>query len=454
MSEGSRAQGRSTPRATRARRGALLGSAAAIAVLFGFGCGSKEAVIGNRVVLIDVAQERSTVLTHDVADHSLLGWSPDGRVLSWATAKLELSSRREVRIELASREGLGPPRAAIASVAAEPPPTPVESGRPIGWSRHGTVAFLGRDEVVLLEQDGTLVRRVGAPGATGEAAWSDDGRRLAFVENTVRRAGVVSEYSSTLVVTDERGHTLHRLRAPGLVAGPLSWSPDGNAIALSASQDRPDASQLPGASQRTRVPAPPSQPQYELTLVRPEERVVRRVTPTPADELVPQWAPDGRRILVTRRAAGRLSLWTFGADGRSPRRLTGELARATASWSPDGRAVLVNGTPTASALQAQAKGRGAYNGLYLVSANGGHLRPLAAEVAPATEAWSRDGSWIAFARYAPDVPYATGRLTLIRPDGSARHEVAVIPGANIETVAWSPDGRRIALTAGRARQPD
>lgn len=145
---------------------------------------------------------------------------------------------------------------------------------------------------------------------------------------------------------------------------------------------------------------------------------------------VPQWSPDGSRILFAGGLGGS-ELWTIDANGGFPRRLAphaGAAGRtAPPTWSPDGRWI------------AHASDKGGSVELWLWSVEDGReiqLTDLGGRIN--SWSWSPDGRWIAFAngRYGGfdiwKVAVPSGDAT--RLTSESRYEV--FP-------SWTPDSRKI-----------
>lgn len=161
--------------------------------------------------------------------------------------------------------------------------------------------------------------------------------------------------------------------------------------------------------------------------------------PRPAESAAPDL--DGR-IIFTRAggAYGDESLFIANADGTEERRITEVEIGGPARLSPDGSRVLVN--------LLEAPPTGPYTG-GTVPIDGGlpetlTLTDSALNLAP--QAWSPDGTRIAFEGWDDDDPSRNGLYTARFPDGGDLQRLTSAPNGALDTPAdWSPDGRRLVL---------
>jgi len=145
--------------------------------------------------------------------------------------------------------------------------------------------------------------------------------------------------------------------------------------------------------------------------------------PGPPEVRAPVWSPDGRRIAFLSRRDGNTEVYVVMADGSGQRRLTRN-ARffATPTWSPDGRKIAYEG------------GRDGNNGVYIVTADGNWGWRLARDGGAPT--WS-PGRRIAF---------VSGRKVYVTNADGSEHRILTRawPGRT-PSLAWSPDGRKLAF---------
>jgi Tol biopolymer transport system component len=102
---------------------------------------------------------------------------------------------------------------------------------------------------------------------------------------------------------------------------------------------------------------------------------------------VPQFSPDGRKIVFTSDRSGKLAVWVSNQDGSGAQQLTFLNATVTGCprWSPDGQRIVFD-----------SNAEGQYE-VYVVSSNGGNpTRMTDSKSNDAVASWSRDGRWIYF----------------------------------------------------------
>jgi Tol biopolymer transport system component len=241
--------------------------------------------------------------------------------------------------------------------------------------------------------------------------------------------------------------------------GGVDWSPNGSQLLAERRQS-------------------PRRPGIALVVLS-SDGTVRSVVSRQAWE--GRWSPDGDRIAFVRHEAGKgRVLFVASKTGRSVKRVAAHVSLSGApaySWSPDSRRLAYAGQGT--------------SGLFIVDSMGRSARPVVmastdAPTSAGTVHWSPDGSLIAFTTsghvyvvrpdrgdarriadgydlaWSPDSKRLAvvgpagdtwGHISVVRPDGTGLRLVARCtcslrgPGYS-ETVAWSPDGSRIAYVSG------
>jgi dipeptidyl aminopeptidase/acylaminoacyl peptidase len=194
-----------------------------------------------------------------------------------------------------------------------------------------------------------------------------------------------------------------RLVAPE--AGAPAWSSDGRRLAYVA----------PGPGGLT-----------DLYAADASGRLRARLTRTPAaSEDNPEWAPDGRRLVVERDGA----LVVVRADGAAERQLG---VGHEPAWSPNGRTIAF-----------------AEEDLFVVNAGGGAPRRLTTLPGPeSAPAWSPDGRRIAF------VAAEAGPTDLYVLDVRTRAALRLTNDpAGEASPGWTADGRSITFVGDRSGTP-
>ena len=164
-----------------------------------------------------------------------------------------------------------------------------------------------------------------------------------------------------------------------------------------------------------------------IFLMRSNGTARRRLLSGPYGD--PDWAPDGKRLVVaSTRKPRSIFIWSGGGK---PHALTDGYAPA---WSPDGRLIAFTRNDL---LSPQGRILSSVN---VIGCGGGSVHRLAPGQQPE---WSPNGHRIIFA----DNNY---RLRTIRPDGTGLRRAAPI---HARVAVYSPDGRRIAYAKGALGSP-
>src|SRR5437867_3810952 len=238
--------------------------------------------------------------------------SPDGKLVAYAGGPLSTT-----RIYVRQPEGRP-----VALIADSGPPR----RRPL-WSPDGTRILFETDADLLVMPAFGGAPRTMAKGACC-AAWSPDGRQVAYVRSP-RRFGNVERPESIYVTPTDGGPS----RFVGLVSDPhsLAWSPDGRWLALVSGNDLfavgVAAFGNKGPSAVVLVPAGGGAPVP--------------VTDNAALNVSPAWTPDGRRLLfVSDREGARdvyaVRLTSSGIPQGKPSRITTGLNAHSIAVSADG----------------------------------------------------------------------------------------------------------------------
>jgi Tol biopolymer transport system component/DNA-binding winged helix-turn-helix (wHTH) protein len=176
-----------------------------------------------------------------------------------------------------------------------------------------------------------------------------------------------------------------------------------------------------------------------------EERPLR-LTQDPADDSFPAWSPDGKQIAFLRRRTDSESdimlIPSIGGTERILHRVQiGDFVSGSGrmmSWSADGKWLCFT----------SELGPSSHHALFLLSLDSGSVRPLFARSSSpegeSSPAFSPDGRWLAFARYASPFNskiFVQRVTTKLEPVGEP--QLVLNTSGNSTTPVWLSDSKRI-----------
>jgi serine/threonine protein kinase/dipeptidyl aminopeptidase/acylaminoacyl peptidase len=175
----------------------------------------------------------------------------------------------------------------------------------------------------------------------------------------------------------------------------------------------------------------------------------RPLTSGRANDHHPAFSRDGRLVAFVSDRGGRWGIWLVSADGGAPRLLAPASVFDSLTWSRDGSQI-VFATP----------GKGTSTALSVVSVADGLISTLPTPVAAVFPSWSPTADAVAYLgatlldRTGPlGVPISRMELRFV--DAQGRPLYPNLPEQPLQNglVAWSPDGRRVAVVTVPANAP-
>ncbi len=274
------------------------------------------------------------------------------------------------------------------------------------------------EEIALIGVDGSDNAILTAErGFSLAAAWSPDGRRIAFTSNRSAPPGTQEPllYSELYVMDADGSHVRRITRNVGLIDFQPAWSPDGRQIVVARGPGiKPPPGQL-------------AQP-TDLWIIDLASGRERQLTDSPGTwEWFADWSPDGRRIAFDGDQAdpGNNDVYTIRTDATDLQRLTsGPALDADPRYSPDGQQVTFDSD------------RAGNPDIFVMRDNGTQVRQLTND--PGTDfapAFSPDGRVISFSSDRDD---GRSDIFLMRSDGSQQMNLTHTPSQYEFDAEWQP----------------
>lgn len=176
-----------------------------------------------------------------------------------------------------------------------------------------------------------------------------------------------------------------------------------------------------------------------------------QVTDNGKEDNFPALSPDGRHIAFSRRVGGQYDLFVMNVEGHDVRRLirSGNADEVLPTWAPDGKKLAFTATT--------ATPDGWQSDIYRIRVRDGRFRrltytPTVKEFAPD---WAPDGTQIAFTKQN-EKAHRYGIAT-VQPDASGLDWLVINPqsasGYTDVNPTWSPDSQWIAFSRDHGADP-
>ncbi len=389
---------------TRTRPGVLLWALAGVVVLFA------GAFVAYRAGVAGVRPLGATPVTSFVGDERDPALSPDGSRVAFAWdggVPGVAEADRQFDIYVLPADGVGDPVRLTMQPANELSPAWSPDGERVAFVRCGLGGECG---VYAVDAGGGPEQALVPNGdlAITDLVWSPDGQQLAFSG----RRGLQGAFSLHLLPLDGS--------APQRLTSPASTYPGDLGPAFS-----PDGQQL--AFVRTALDG-----RQDVAVVTVQGGRVRRLAREQKGVTGLDWTPDGREVVYAANRDGAAGLWRVGLDGRDPRWVAlgsdgGEIA---------GPSVGRNGGLAFARQLVRSQ---------IVEIRGdGPVRPLIPSTRDDRQpAVTPDGSRVAFV----STRSGSHEVWTAEADGTGARQLTTFGGARVSGPRWSPDGRRLVVSA-------
>jgi Tol biopolymer transport system component len=381
---------------------------------------------GNRDIFLLAADgSREIRLVEHPADDQLLGWTPDGNHILFASDRSGTMSAWLLRVVDGKPQG-------------SPELVKPDIGQiiPIGFTPAGSFYYglaIGTGDVYTAEFDPATGRVLTEPqiatqryiGWNASPAWSPDGQYLAYISRN--RHWLASQRPAIITIRSLRTGEERDL-SPQLpfMWGPIRWSPDGRAILV------------PGKDTKAR---------HGLYLIDAQTAEATPIVMWQDEIDIPAWFPDGKRLLYRswQREAGTITETILVRDLETGRET--EFFRPTPGMTIDDIALSPDGQQMALTL-LEKETRSSV--LKVLPIAGGDARELVRAKEPETIfgdslSWSSDSRYIVFGKGRAIGRERKTQLLAISSRGGEPHALGLAMDS-VRDVSFHPDGHHVAFT--------
>jgi TolB protein len=294
----------------------------------------------------------------------------------------------------------------VAALPAASAPVPVDSSPRLLLAV--VPAGEGTKVVVVSPSNGTVKDLTDGKAHDGDAVWSPDGERVAFISD---RDGVANLY-----VMRADGKKVEQLTKEKVGCSTPRWSPDGKQIAFVTNMGKVE----------------------HVAVIDAGGGKIKELTKGHIACRQPAWSPDGKRLTYSQYGPALYDTCVVNADGSGAASLTNNGGGLDAAWSPDGKRIAITSVRQGPGFR-----------LYVMDADGKNVLKLsdnANNVGNVFPAWSPDGKRIAFG------DLIDGVLQLCVCDADGKNLKPLTKSGTNVFPRWSPDGKKLAFLRYEAKK--
>jgi dipeptidyl aminopeptidase/acylaminoacyl peptidase len=265
---------------------------------------------------------------------------------------------------------------------------------------------------LLVTQEGGRVplqaERLAQAGGVYEFTWSPDGATVAYIASTASGFDVWTVAST--------GGKPRQITTTQRFKKQLRWSTDGKWIAYVSMQDSGRG---------------------DIYLVSPDGSSNVPLAETTADEASPVWAPDSEQLAFIERTAAGPRLLVMDLQPRTLRELT-SMDATNLQWSPNGQYIAFVADP----LQLRRDERRDNLDIFIIPTRGGPVRlltPGTPRFRDSSPSWSPDSKYIVYA--SEETGFSNLNIVDIE---NGEQRTLTLGKADSVAPRWSPDGARVA----------